>query len=450
VSGPGQPGRHRFSHAVTGVSRAGLRRVVVVVVAAVMCVGAASAAGAGPLSSLIAAAGMATPAQARTAAAGPGVAGTASVPKFSGLAASFLTRPSAVRGTDGRFHIAYELVLTNTVQFALDVQRVDVRDARTHRVLLSLVGGALFSRMNSIAGAAGGPTPTAPTVLSPSGQAIVWLDVRVRRKADLPRALEHLVVSSSLPSPGAPSFQLSSLVGRVSLRTQAPVVLGPPVRGGIWVAAEGCCDENTHHRRGLLVVDGNEVVPQRFAIDWIKLDRRHRAWVGDPARLSSYFNYGQPLIAVADGTVVVARDGRPNQPPPNNPESPPLEELPGNHVVLRIGPGIYVLYAHLVPGSVRVRVGQRVRRGQLLGRLGNSGNSATPHLHLQVQITRSFLSDGLPFVFDRFQLLGQITEPVSDENLGLRPNGQVPFAPARPSGTRRLEMPLDLNVVRFP
>jgi len=429
----------------------GRGRVVVLLVVAAMCVCAASAAGSsGRHSPLIAAAGRSTPAQPRTGAASPGVAGIASVPKFSGLAASFLTRPSAVRGTDGRFHIAYELVLTNTLQFALDVQRVDVRDARTHRVLLSLDGGALSSRMNSIAGAAGGPTSAAPTVLNPSSQAIVWLDVRVRRKADLPRALEHRVVSSSLPPSGEPSFQLSSLVGRIALRTQAPVVLGPPVRGGIWVAAEGCCDENTHHRRGLLVVDGNEVVPQRFAIDWIKLDRRHRAWVGDPARLSSYFNYGQPLIAVADGTVVVARDGRPNQPPPNNPESPPLEELPGNHVVLRIGPGIYVLYAHLVPGSVRVRVGQRVRRGQLLGRLGNSGNSATPHLHLQVQITRSFLSDGLPFVFDRFQLLGQITEPVSDENLGLRPNGQLPFAPARPSRTRRLQMPLDLNVVRFP
>src|SRR5207237_1117862 len=73
--------------------------------------------------------------------------------KFSGLAASFLTRPSAVRGTAGRFHIAYELVLTNTTQFALDVQRVDVRDASTHRGLLSLEGGALSSRMNSIAGA---------------------------------------------------------------------------------------------------------------------------------------------------------------------------------------------------------------------------------------------------------------------------------------------------------
>ena len=102
------------------------------------------------------------------------------------------------------------------------------------------------------------------------------------------------------------------------------------------------------------------------------------------------------------------------------------------------------------PGSVRVRVGERVRRGQVLGRLGNSGNSATPHLHLQVQITRSFLSDGLPFVFDRFQFLGQITDPFSDGNLGLRPNGQLPFAPARGPGTRRHEMPLSQNVVRFP
>ena len=88
---------------------------------------------------------------------------------------------------------------------------------------------------------------------------------------------------------------------------------------GLWVAAEGCCDDPTHHRRGLLVVDGNQVVPQRFAIDWIKLDESHRAWVGDPAQLSSYFSYGQPLIAAADGTVVVARDGVADTPPPDNP-----------------------------------------------------------------------------------------------------------------------------------
>jgi hypothetical protein len=240
------------------------------------------------------------------------------------------------------------------------------------------------------------------------------------------------------------------LVGRVAVRGQEPLELGPPVGSGIWVAAEGCCDDPTHHRRGLLAVDGNWVVPQRFAIDWIKLDESHRAWVGDPAQLSSYFSYGEPLIAAADGIVVVARDGAADAPPPDDPPAPPLAGLPGNHVILRIGPGIHLLYAHMKPGSVRVHVGERVRRGEVLGELGNSGASATPHLHMQVQIGSSFVSDGLPFVFDRFQFLGQITDTFWDGDLGLRPNGQLTFVPSPESGTRRREMPLNHNVLRFP
>ena len=74
---------------------------------------------------LIAVAAISTSARARTAAdPSPGVARADSGPQFTGLAASFLTHPQPVRGTDGRFHIAYELMLTNAVQFALDVERV--------------------------------------------------------------------------------------------------------------------------------------------------------------------------------------------------------------------------------------------------------------------------------------------------------------------------------------
>ena len=391
-------------------------------------------------------AGISTSTQARTAAdPGRSVAGQ----QFTGLAARVLSRPSAVRATDGRFHIVYELVLTDMTKFAVNVKRVDVRDARTHRVLQSLSGLALSSRMNPV-GTPQGVKPAHATRLASSGSAVVWFDVRVRNKADVPGVLEHLVVSATRPSARRKSIRFSSLVGRVSLRSRAPLVLGPPLRGGLWVADEGCCDLDTHHRRGLLTVDGDLVVPQRFAIDWIRIDRRHRGWVGNPARLSSYFSYGQPEIAAAAGTVVVARDGIANSRPPHDPKPPPLAGLPGNHVVLRVSPGIYLTYAHMKPGSVRVHVGERVRRGQLLGELGNSGNSATPHLHLQVQITSSFVSDGLPFVFNSFKLIGQITEHFSDANLGLRPNGKLRFAPAHHPGTRRLEMPLDRNVVRFP
>ena len=409
------------------------------------------------LSALIAVAAVSTSAQARTAAdPSDDVAGIDPGQQLTGLAASVLTRPSAVRGTDGRFHIAYELVLTGATPFAVDVERVEVRDARTHRVLLSLAGPELLSRMNPVGDTPAGVPPDRPaplpsaTLLGPSGSAVIWLDVLVQRKADLPAVLEHLVVSSTRPPPGEESIRFSSLVGRVAVRAQEPLELGPPVGSGIWVAAEGCCDDPTHHRRGLLAVDGNWVVPQRFAIDWIKLDESHRAWVGDPARLSSYFSYGEPLIAAADGTVVVARDGNADAPPPDDPPPPPLAELPGNHVTLRIGPGIYLLYAHMKPGSVRVRVGEHVRRGEVLGQLGNSGASATPHLHMQVQIERSFVSDGLPFVFDLFQLLGQITDTFWDGDLGLRPDGQLTFAPSPGSGTRRREMPLNHNVLRFP
>ncbi len=417
-----------------GLLARGRGRVVVLLVVAAMCVFVATAAGFSARQS------------PRGGAAAPsrGVAGQ----QLTGLAARVLSRPSAVRGTDGRFHIAYELVLTNMTQFAVDVERVEVRDAKTHRVLQSLAGRALSSRMNPVAESNTGRKPADPTLMSSSGSSIVWFDVTVRTKADVPGVLEHLVVATARPPKGKP-FRFSSSVGRVSLRSGPPVVLGPPVPSGLWLAMEGCCDFNTHHRRGLLTVDGNMVVSQRFAIDWIMLDRQHRAWVGNPARLSSYFSYGQPEIAVAAGTIVIARDGIPNSPPPKDPTPPPLPRLTGNYVELRVSPGVYVTYAHMKPGSVRVHVGQHVRRGQLLGELGNSGNSATPHLHLQVQITPSFVSDGLPFVFDRFDLLGEITEPVTDSNLGLRPNGKLPFARARHPGTRRHEMPLNLNVVRF-
>jgi hypothetical protein len=235
------------------------------------------------------------------AAADPGgeVAGIDPGQVFTGLAASVLTQPRAVRATDGRFHIPYELVLTGMTALAVDVELVEVRDARTQRVLLSLTGPDLLSRMNPVADTPAGVPPVRPppppsTLLPSSGSAVIWLDVVLRRKADLPKALEHLVVSSTRPPAGRESVRFPSVVGRVSLRARKPLELGPPVRGGPWVAAEGCCDDPTHHRRGLLTVDGSWVVPQRFAIDWMKLDESHRAWVGDPTQLSSYFSYGSP------------------------------------------------------------------------------------------------------------------------------------------------------------
>jgi murein DD-endopeptidase MepM/ murein hydrolase activator NlpD len=81
----------------------------------------------------------------------------------------------------------------------------------------------------------------------------------------------------------------------------------------------------------------------------------------------------------------------------------------GNHVILNLGGGRYALYAHLKTGSVRVEPGERVRQGQVLGNVGNTGSSTAPHLHFHVMDAPSALaSNGLPYVFDQFRFTGRV------------------------------------------
>jgi murein DD-endopeptidase MepM/ murein hydrolase activator NlpD len=130
--------------------------------------------------------------------------------------------------------------------------------------------------------------------------------------------------------------------------------------------------------------------------------------------------------------------------------SPPIKDFAGNCVSIRIAPQRYLLYGHMVPGSVRVRTGQQVRRGQVIGLLGNSGNTSTPHLHFQVSDRPGFAPvDSVSYVFDRFAFLGQITNELSDETLALQPTGELAFAPSGSPRVRRQEMPLDRNVLRL-
>jgi murein DD-endopeptidase MepM/ murein hydrolase activator NlpD len=201
----------------------------------------------------------------------------------------------------------------------------------------------------------------------------------------------------------------------------------------------------------LAPINGQLMVPQRFAIDFYKLDDQYRTWVGNPKKLDSYLTYRQPIIAAAAGTVVRAEDGLPNSTAvPKPPPIPPITQTVGNHVIVEIAPGTYVLYAHMDPGSVKVRVGQKVEKGQELGLIGTSGNSTTPHLHFQLLSTPTFFpSNSLPYVFDQFDLQGWITERLWDDNLGLTPTGKLPFKADPAPGPHQNELPLDRTVVQF-
>jgi Peptidase family M23 len=129
---------------------------------------------------------------------------------------------------------------------------------------------------------------------------------------------------------------------------------------------------------------------------------------------SSFYGYGEDVLAVADGEIAYVQDGIPeNVPLVSGEVRPPVPltaaTFPGNMVTLKFGNAFFAYYAHLQPGSIRFKVGHRVRRGDVLGRLGNSGNSVGPHLHFHVGKTSSINGgDGFPQLFDRFQLHGHL------------------------------------------
>ena len=166
--------------------------------------------------------------------------------------------------------------------------------------------------------------------------------------------------------------------------------------------------------------------------------------------MENYTAYGAAVIAVDDATVVDALDELDDQVPGQlpDPSTITVRNVDGNHVVLDLGKGLYAFYAHLQRGSVRVKVGDKVKRGQLLGKLGNSGNTSAPHLHFHVMKGQSVLgSDGAPYVIDAFRLSGQVD--VAQFDAAPTVEGEWGQHRLDPAVSRQRAFPLNLTIVDF-
>lgn len=320
---------------------------------------------------------------------------------YTPLLADVAAVPFAVPTSAG-YHIAYELRIVNWHTKPIRLERIDVwGDTRLSR----LEGDALESAM--IQGA-------------PEAQAV---PVRIAPG----RAAVALVIFSVNEPPGALFHRLSVRIGdetRSRVVPSAPtsvrddiVNLAGPVRGGLWVAGYGLTNES-HHRRSLAVWEGQLKVPQRYAIDFFKINPSGKSHRGDGAVNSDYLCYGSEAVAVADALVVHVKDGIPdNAPRGEKAVEITLDTIAGNAVVLRMEGGRHVTYGHLQPGTIPVEPGDRVKAGQLLGRVGNSGSSYEPHLHFQVnQDVHMFRSEGQPYTFESFAIVGR-DGPTSHRNI---------------------------------
>jgi murein DD-endopeptidase MepM/ murein hydrolase activator NlpD len=150
-----------------------------------------------------------------------------------------------------------------------------------------------------------------------------------------------------------------------------PVASDPPLAGEWATVAGGRSTLLSHHYPTPYVRD---------ALDFVRIVDGH-GYEGDPKRAESWYGFGEPVLAPADGTVVSVSDVHPDEPIGELGQTPTY----GNHILLQIGNRRYAVMAHLEQGSARVSEGERVRGGQQLAAVGDSGDSLWPHLHFHVQ-----------------------------------------------------------------
>ncbi len=345
--------------------------------------------------------------------------------------------PIPYGASDGNIHLTYEIGVTNVSLNRVRIDKIEILDdGNRSRVLRTIEGEGVGRVMSLIAGG------DDINELASSQTGTLYLDSWFPPEQPTPEILVHRISGTDL----ALDTPMVTVMGpRLQVRSDIAIpILQPPARGDGWVCAEACCGRS-HHRRTPIILNGEIFLSQRYAIDFVQLVDG-QLFSGDPFVLENWFCYGVELLAAAGGVVVsVANDLR---------EWPIGEHgvtgkagAAGNHVVVDMGNGMSYVYCHMQPGSVKVRVGDRVTVGQPLGLVGNSGATGAPHLHMHViSGTDIFRGQAIPWGFDRYTVTGSFPTfaDLVPEDLG----GPVNRVDVTPYEVRDA-YPQELRVVNF-
>lgn len=335
------------------------------------------------------------------------------------LIVEVVEEPQPFRANDGLVHLVYEVQIENFTTETIDLKKLSVFGVTGDAApvpLLVLEDGNFMARTLLLQYH---PFKKAPleevTVdqLAPGQTGVTFLDVTVEGFENVPDRLINDVVIEGPPIIvqllGESALTVST---EVDVNLEPALLIGQPIKGGRWINVNGCCDfDNSAHRRVIRSVDGEEFFPERYSIDIMEVDEENRLFVGDANLNENWLGYGKELIAVADGVVSRVVKGLPDNKPGESPPFPiSLSNGAGNIVIMHIGNGVYVLYAHLIPGSNdHLEVGDFVAKGEMVGLLGNTGQSGAPHLHFQIMDGNSIAeAEGVTFEFEQFNDIGRL------------------------------------------
>jgi murein DD-endopeptidase MepM/ murein hydrolase activator NlpD len=328
---------------------------------------------------------------------------------------------------NGFRHLVYELRVTNVAPIPIDLLGLEIFDDESkalanyrnqelekllvplENVLISVEPGNVTGKRQAIAA---------------GHSVILFLDLRLDGKLPLPSTLRHRF-----------SFDISRNTDlnrtvngpAVAVVQEAAPVLGSPLRGSAWAAFNAFSAYD--HRRAFQTVDGRLCIAQRFAIDWMRLGPDGRLFHDDSKANGNFYGYGQEVLAVADSRVSDLRNNIPDNTGSNERTSRHIsvDDAVGNYLMLDLGHGNFAVYAHLQPGSLRVKIGENVKAGQVLALLGNSGNSDAPHLHFQlVNANSPMAAEGIPYEIASFTRLGVLEDAKALDAGGVwRPKAQT-------------------------
>lgn len=356
-----------------------------------------------------------------------------------------------VAATDGFVHLAYAAQITNVGRDPATLEAVMPTDfphagaASGTNFVLDMDGKDITGTVRPFGAEDAAKSRDVKRLLG-GASGIMFFDVRYRTLAEVPRLLSHRL-SIALPGADRP---LVEDIDPITVSCEAPVVIAPPLVGEGWWNGNGCCEVISPHRGATLPVNGAMRIPEQFAIDFVQLNGHDGCCNGPVKELSSWPFLGAPVFAVADGVVVERVDGMAEQ-VPGEVKGVTALNAAGNSIIENIGGQHYVLYAHFRTGSIpqRIVAGTRLRRGEQIGEVGNTGSSTAPHLHFQVMDRPSALNAiGLPFVFDRQIVQGRVSGTATETNERYEAGGDLTVVRGSPV-LEMNRMPAEGQVFRF-
>lgn len=208
---------------------------------------------------------------------------------------------------------------------------------------------------------------------------------------------------------------------RIMNEMKTPIIMGFPLRGE-WLSPNTPGTKIPSH--------GTNQLGTRYAYDFIQVDWKR---LGLPAYrgslvqyllhgmpLKEYYCWGQDVYSPCDGIVIQAQDGYEERERTNlrsdmanayknahyfDPKTDDVQSVAGNYIVIECGENVYAALVHLQTSSIQVSVGQRIKKGEVIGRVGHSGNSFAPHLHFQLMDSSNIATaNGLPCAFEEYEL----------------------------------------------